>query len=140
MKQRYVSGLAGLIGLVLGIGILALAATPAAAVEAPVSRTLAQGTGMGTQPDPGVRRLQQILRAEGRSLGPAGIDGRSGPATAAAVRSFQQSFGLPADGIVGPKTRKLLRVVCRATDCGNGNHKVANRSSAASRTGIEQVP
>ena len=137
MKQRYVSGLPGLISLVLGIGILALAATPAAAVEAPVSRTLAQGAGMGTTPDPGVRSLQQVLRTEGRSLGPAGIDGRFGPATAAAVRSFQQSFGLPADGVVGPKTRKLLRVVCRA-DCGNGNHKVANRSTAG-RTGREQV-
>jgi hypothetical protein len=139
MKKRYVSGLSGLIGLVLGVGILTLAATPAAAVEAPVSRTLAQGAGMGTQPDPGVRRLQRILRTEGRSLGPAGIDGRFGPATAAAVRSFQQSFGLTADGIVGPKTRKLLRVVCRATNCGNGEHKVANRS-AANRTGSEQVP
>jgi peptidoglycan hydrolase-like protein with peptidoglycan-binding domain len=139
MKQRYVSGLQGFISLVLGIGILALAATPAAAVEAPVSRTLAQGAGMGTTPDPGVRSLQQVLRTEGRSLGPAGIDGRFGPATAAAVRSFQQSFGLPADGVVGPKTRKLLRVVCGA-DCGNGNHKISNRSAAnRNRTGREQV-
>lgn len=138
MKQRYVSGLAGLIGLVLGVGIPALAATPAGAADLPVSRTLAQGAGMGAQPDPGVRHLQGILRAEGRSLGPAGIDGRFGPATAAAVRSLQQSFGLPADGIVGPKTRKLLRVVCRAEGCVNGKHKVANRSAANSR-GSEQV-
>jgi hypothetical protein len=139
MKQRYVSGLAGIIGLVLGVGILTLAATPAAAVEAPVSRTLAQGAGMGTKPAPDVRRLQRILRAEGRSLGPAGIDGRFGPATAAAVRSFQQSFGLSADGIVGPKTRKLLRVVCRATGCGHDKTKVANRSAAKSSKSNEQV-
>jgi hypothetical protein len=138
MKQRYISGLAGIISLVLGIGILALAATPAAAVEAPVSRTLAQGAGMGTKPDAGVRRLQQILRAEGRSLGPAGIDGRFGPATAAAVRSLQQSFGLPADGVVGPKTRKLLRVVCRTTACGRAKTRTSNRS-AANSTGNEQI-
>ena len=108
MKRRNVSGLAGLIGLVLGLAILTPAATQAAV--SPVSRTLAQGAGMGANSDPQVRGLQRILRAEGRSLGPAGVDGRFGPATAAAVRSFQQGFGLPADGIVGPKTRKLLRI------------------------------
>jgi peptidoglycan hydrolase-like protein with peptidoglycan-binding domain len=137
MKRRYVSGLAGLIGLVLGAGILTPAAAQAAA--SPVSRTLAQGAGMGAKPDSQVRRLQQILRAEGRSLGPAGVDGRFGPATAAAVRSFQQGFGLAADGIVGPKTRKLLRITCRADGCGSGKHKVANRSGSGRKAGV-QVP
>jgi len=137
MKRRNVSGLAGLIGLVLGLAILTPAATQAAV--SPVSRTLAQGAGMGANSDPQVRGLQRILRAEGRSLGPAGVDGRFGPATAAAVRSFQQGFGLPADGIVGPKTRKLLRIACSAEGCGLGKHKVANRS-AAGRAANEQVP
>jgi Putative peptidoglycan binding domain len=139
MRRRYVSGLSGFISLVLGIGILALAASPASAAGAPVSRTLAQGAGMGTKPDQQVRPLQRILRAEGRSLGPAGVDGRFGPATAAAVRSFQQGFGLAADGIVGPKTRRLLRIVCKAEGCGSGKHKVANRSSAGRAVNV-QVP
>jgi peptidoglycan hydrolase-like protein with peptidoglycan-binding domain len=128
MRRIQVSGLAGIIGLVLGVAILA--AAPAGAAVAPVSRTLAQGAGMGEKPDKDVRKLQRILRVEGRSLGPAGVDGRFGPATAAAVRSFQQSFGLPADGVVGPKTRKLLRLACRAEDCGRGKHAASNRSAA----------
>jgi Putative peptidoglycan binding domain/Resolvase, N terminal domain len=131
MRRRYVSGLAAITGLVLGVGILTMGATSAGAVVEPGSRTLAQGAGMGATPDPEVRSLQQILRAEGRSLGPAGVDGRFGPATAAAVRSFQQSFGLPADGVVGPKTRKLMRVVCRSGKCGSAADKVANRSAAS---------
>jgi Putative peptidoglycan binding domain/Resolvase, N terminal domain len=138
MRHRYVSGLSGFVSLVLGLGILALAASPASAAGLPVSRTLAQGAGMGAKPDPQVRSLQRILRAEGRSLGPAGVDGRFGPATAAAVRSFQQGFGLASDGIVGPKTRRLMRIVCSAEGCGSGKHKVANRS-AAGRAADEQV-
>jgi peptidoglycan hydrolase-like protein with peptidoglycan-binding domain len=131
MRRIRVSGLAGIIGLVLGVATLALAAAPAGAAVAPVSRTLAQGAGMGAKPDKDVRNLQRILRAEGRSLGPAGVDGRFGPVTAAAVRGFQQSFGLPADGVVGPKTRKLLRLECRAGNCGRTKHAVANRSTAS---------
>jgi peptidoglycan hydrolase-like protein with peptidoglycan-binding domain len=130
MKRIYVSGLAGLVGLVLGVAILALAAAPAAAADVPLTRSLAQGAGMGTKPDADVRSLQRILRAEGRSLGPAGVDGRFGPATAEAVRSLQRSFGLPADGVVGQKTRKLVRVVCRADACVGGNKEAGNRARA----------
>jgi peptidoglycan hydrolase-like protein with peptidoglycan-binding domain len=140
MKRIRVSGLAGIIGLILGVAILALAAAPAGAAVLPVSRTLAEGAGMGAKPDKDVRDLQRILRAEGRSLGHAGVDGRFGPATEAAVRGFQQSFGVSADGVVGPKTRKLLRLECRAGNCGRGKHAVANRSAARRTAGEEVSP
>jgi peptidoglycan hydrolase-like protein with peptidoglycan-binding domain len=140
MKRKAVSVLAGVTSLVLGVGISGVAAPPARAVDGPATPILAQGMGMGAKPDPDVRRLQRNLRAQGRSLGPAGVDGRFGPATEAAVRSVQASFGLPDDGMVGPKTRKLLRVLCRA-DCAGGKPASTNRpagrdTSVATQGGV----
>jgi hypothetical protein len=131
MRRKYASGLVGTTCLVLGVGILALSAPPAAALSEPAAPTLAEGTGMGPKPDSDVRRLQRVLRAQGRSLGPAGIDGRFGPATAAAVRSLQSAFGLSADGVVGPKTRKLLRVLCRPGGCARPLKTAAGGSGGA---------
>ena len=38
------------------------------------------------------------------------IDGRDGPGTRAAVRSFQRDFGIePVNGVAGPRTRARLR-------------------------------
>jgi peptidoglycan hydrolase-like protein with peptidoglycan-binding domain len=54
-----------------------------------------------------VRGLQRRLLAQGYDLGE--IDGRFGPKTEAAVKSFQGDFGLEVDGIVGPKTWGRLR-------------------------------
>jgi hypothetical protein len=113
MKIRFFFGRAGPFGLLLGLVVLALAAPSASAQEGAVGRTLAEGVGMGAKPDAGVRNLQRALRASGHSVGASGVDGRFGPRTEAAVRDLQSSFGLVRDGIVGPKTRKLLRLVCR---------------------------
>ena len=46
-----------------------------------------------------IKTLQYLLRARGHS---AVVDGVFGPQTEAAVKAFQASQGLTADGIVGP--------------------------------------
>ena len=48
------------------------------------------------------QRLNQVL---GTRLA---VEGRSGPATRSAIRSFQQRHGLTADGVVGPRTEQAL--------------------------------
>ncbi|NUQ74904.1 MAG: peptidoglycan-binding protein [Polyangiaceae bacterium] len=50
---------------------------------------------------PEVERLQRLLNVKPP-------DGDFGPKTAAAVREFQQSHGLVADGVVGPKTWEAI--------------------------------
>jgi peptidoglycan L-alanyl-D-glutamate endopeptidase CwlK len=55
-----------------------------------------------------VKRLQTALRKAGFS--PGKVDGDFGPATRAAVLSFQRSAGLLADGIAGPRTLAALKL------------------------------
>ena len=69
---------------------------------------LKQGMGMGVEPSTRVRQMQRALDRRGYSLGAAGVDGRFGPFTAAAVRRFQARRGVVADGIAGPVTRRAL--------------------------------
>jgi hypothetical protein len=54
-----------------------------------------------------VKRLQRALKALGFSPGKA--DGSYGPATKTALARFQRANGLAADGILGPKTLRLLK-------------------------------
>jgi putative chitinase len=53
-----------------------------------------------------VTELQQRLRERG--FDPGAIDGQFGPGTGAAVRAFQNSVGLSADGKAGPNTVAAL--------------------------------
>lgn len=63
-----------------------------------------------------VRGVQYLLRARGHAVTP---DGLFGTQTAAAVRAFQSSVGLTADGIVGPLTWPRLAVVTRPGSSGD---------------------
>jgi peptidoglycan hydrolase-like protein with peptidoglycan-binding domain len=59
---------------------------------------------------PPIRTLQYLLRAHGHAVVP---DGAFGPDTQTAVKAFQASCGLAADGIVGPPTWAALVVLVR---------------------------
>ena len=55
-----------------------------------------------------VKKLQQYLKDAGYDLGNAGIDGIFGPATEAALKEFQESAGIVADGVYGEDTHNAL--------------------------------
>ena len=62
--------------------------------------SLAKGMGV-----PEVLQIQKILQDIGYLIEPTGFYSAS---TFSAVRAFQRDFRIPADGIVGPRTRALL--------------------------------
>lgn len=62
-----------------------------------------------------VTAIQHLLRARGYSLT---VDGSFGAITEGKVIAFQQSRGLVADGIVGPKTWGALVITCKEGSTG----------------------
>ena len=121
-SQRHFSGVAT--GTVRkGIALLASAtllvglffATTPALASAPIAyHTLSKGS-RGVD----VRALQYLLKHHGQ---PLAVDGAFGPNTESAVKSFQTSKGLAADGVVGPATWGKLIVT---TSKGASGHRVA---------------
>ncbi|MBI3319144.1 MAG: peptidoglycan-binding protein [Candidatus Omnitrophica bacterium] len=55
---------------------------------------------------PSKKEIQQALKAAGFYQGP--VDGKLGPQTREAIRSFQQVHGLKMDGVVGRQTWEKL--------------------------------
>lgn len=66
------------------------------------SYTVLQSGASGAQ----VKAVQQLLNKQGFAAGV--VDGNFGAATLSAVKAYQTSHGLPAQGIVGPKTWTAL--------------------------------
>ena len=79
------------------------AANPGPRVAAPTS-TLSPGDRRAAE----VRTLQRALASLGYSVGTA--DGSYGPTTEQAVAAFQRAKGLTADGILGSKTLRALKL------------------------------
>lgn len=62
----------------------------------------------------GVKWAQWMLKACGYDVGSCGVDGDFGSDTLQAVRKFQTGHSLDVDGIVGEKTRAMLKKVLGA--------------------------
>ena len=63
-----------------------------------------------------IKTLQYLLRARGQTVA---VDGVFGPKTEAAVKGFQTSKGLSANGIVGPETWTALVVTVKKDSHGD---------------------
>jgi len=82
--------------------------TPATPTTTPSTSVPPLPTGLLKQGTSGadVKAVQQALQAVGQA--PGKIDGVFGGQTEQALMSFQQSVGLPADGVYGPQTKAEL--------------------------------
>ena len=79
---------------------------PAMAFELPTSVTL-NCVDNAVAPLNSLKEIQTFLSCNGFNPGP--IDGLSGSRTDGAIKSFQKTVGLSADGQVGPATRQAMR-------------------------------
>jgi len=84
-----------------------------------------------------VRSLQQLLRARNH---PVAVDGVFGPETESAVKAFQQSRGLAADGIVGPNTWPKLVVQVKKGSAGDAVRGVQEVIKFHDQSGGEAPP
>jgi peptidoglycan hydrolase-like protein with peptidoglycan-binding domain len=104
--RRHLTAL--LLVVTMAVALVVVAATPGHSATYPTLQVGATGSNVTT--------LQHLLTARGFST-PA--DGAFGSGTEAAVRAFQSSRGLTADGIAGPATFGALVVTIRQGDSGS---------------------
>ena len=83
---------------------------------------------------PDVRALQERLNAHGAQLG---VDGDFGAHTEEAVKAFQSSHALTADGVVGPRTWAALEA---APARGAGGRVTAEPEARRERTRCTSPP
>jgi peptidoglycan hydrolase-like protein with peptidoglycan-binding domain len=84
-----------------------------------------------------VRPLQQLLRARNH---PVAVDGIFGPNTESAVKAFQQSRSLAADGIVGPQTWGKLIIQVKKGSTGDAVRAVQEVIKFHDQSGGEAPP
>ena len=100
------------------------ASTPMGSTQSKAS----QGSTSGEEQNPAtVRSAQQALKQKGFDVG--SIDGQMGPSTQSALRSFQQSQGLPQTGNLDQQTLSALGA--DQDQAGASNQGAASTSGAA---------
>jgi peptidoglycan hydrolase-like protein with peptidoglycan-binding domain len=130
----------------VAISSLALAASlssaaPAVAAPAPAVAAGARAQAVQALPWPvlqrgstgePVRTLQYLLRARGYAIG---VDGGFGPQTDGALRAFQRSRGLTADGTTTPRTWTALLITVRSGSTGDAVRAVQSQFQFRNQSG-----
>lgn len=105
-----------------------------------LKRTLRYAPGVPFMHGEDVRNVQTILAACG--FDPGAIDGKYGPKTEAAVRSFQAKSKLEVDGVVGSKTWAALEAAQKAPapERPEGNPAPDEKDTGENPPGGEEIP
>lgn len=82
-----------------------------------------------------VRDAQQRLLNAGFGLPMHGVDGVFGPETASAVKAFQASNGIHANGVVGTETWMALYAVTGTSPVGSGSNTAQGTVTVNSQNG-----